>query len=177
MGEVRQLAEVLGAKLSAPSPITPAHDLSRFKCGKEALDDWLRQRALKSEGLRHARTCVVAHGNTVVGFHSIVMGAVQIGLAPSKLKRNAPDPIPVGILARMAVDVRFRGQGLGAALLKDGLLRILQASEIVGARAVLVHAIDAEALRFYEKYGFKEFPSGSKTLFLPMETLVDGLLS
>lgn len=175
MGEVTQLAAAFGGKLSAPSPITGAHDLGRFKCGSAALDDWLRQRALKSESARHARTYVACHGHVVVGYYSIVMGAVQRSKAPSKLRRNAPDPVPVGILARMAVDIRFRGQGIGAGLLKDGLQRILQTSQIIGARAAVVHAIDASAIEFYRRYGFEEFPPGSQSMFMPIETIVDAL--
>lgn len=174
MGEVTAIG-ALGASISAPSAISKAHDLTRFRCGKDALDDWLRQRALKAEG-KTARTYVVCQGPVaVVGYFSIAMGAVQRAAAPKKLQKNAPDPIPVAVLARMAVDVRFRGQGLGAGLLRDGLKLCLQASTIIGARAVLVHAIDDEVRPFYEKYGFVAFPAGSKTLFLPLQTIVDAL--
>jgi predicted N-acetyltransferase YhbS len=150
--------------------------VTRFKSGKDALDDWLRQRAIKAEG-KTARTYVVCQGatTTVVGYFSIAMGAVQRAAAPKKMQKNAPDPIPVAVLARMAVDIRFRGQGLGAGLLRDGLKLCLQASTIIGARAVLVHAIDDDVRPFYEKYGFVSFPAGSKTLFLPLQTIVDAL--
>jgi predicted N-acetyltransferase YhbS len=110
-----------------------------------------------------------------VGFYTIAMGAVQRNLAPRKVRQNAPDHIPVAILARMGVDVRFRGLGVGAGLLKDGLLRIIQASNIIGARAVLVHAIDDGVRPFYAKYGFVAFPEGAQTMFLPIETIADGL--
>lgn len=174
MGEVTDIAKALGDQVGSPSPLTPLHDLSRFKSGKDPLDDWLRHRARKSEGVS-ARTYIVAQGHVAVGYYSIAMGGVARNNTPRKIKQNAPDPVPVGILARLAVDTRFRGQGIGAGLLKDALLRIMQASEILGARAVLVHAIDEEAVKFYTKYGFIEFPLGSQTMFLPFSTLVDAL--
>lgn len=86
-----------------------------------------------------------------------------------------PDPIPVMILARLAIDRQFQGRGLGSALLKDALSRIVAASKIVGARAVLVHAIDEEAVRFYAAFGFKAFPGDARTLFLPIESIVAAL--
>jgi GNAT superfamily N-acetyltransferase len=111
----------------------------------------------------------------VVGFYAIAMGSVQRGQAPGKLRRNAPEQLPVAILARMGVDNRLKGHGLGRALIKDALQRILQASTIIGARAVLVHAIDEEVRPFYLKYGFVAYPADSRTLFLPIETLADAM--
>jgi GNAT superfamily N-acetyltransferase len=173
MGKVESIGSPLGA-LGAPTPISKSHNLARFTCGKEPLDDFLRLRAMKSEG-KNARTYVVCQGDVVIGFYSIAMGAVQRMQAPGKLRRNAPDSIPVAILARMAVDARFRGHGIGAGMLKDALRRMVQAATIIGARAVLVHAIDDEARPFYLKYGFIEYPAESRTLYMPIETLVDGL--
>jgi len=139
------------------------------------MDAWLKQRAMKSEAARYARTYVVCRDDVVVGYYALVMGSVVRTEAPGKLRRNAPDPIPVIILARLAVDTGHQGHAIGAGLLKDGLLRSLQASSLVGARAVLVHAITAEAVRFYERFGFEAFPAGSQTLFLPIEAIAAAL--
>ena len=171
------MGEVAGAdagELSSPHPIAAAHHVTGFSCGRSKLDDFLRSRALKAER-RTARTYVVCKGDAVVAFYAIAMGSVQRAQTPGKLRRNAPDQLPVAILARMGVDSSLKGHGLGRALLKDALQRILQASTIIGARAVLVHAIDDEVRPFYLKYGFVEYPAESRTLFLPIETLADAI--
>lgn len=139
------------------------------------MDAWLKRRALKSEDARHARTYVVCQDEIVVGYYALVVGAVARSAAPGKLRRNAPDPIPVILLARLAVDTRCQGLAIGAGLLKDSLLRCVQASRIVGARAVLVHALTADAAAFYARFGFEEFPAGAQTLFLPMESIAAAL--
>lgn len=95
--------------------------------------------------------------------------------APARTRRNAPDQIPVVIIGRLAVHRRWQGRGVGTGLLRDALGRILTVSETVGCAAVLVHAIDGAAARFYQRYGFEPFPSSGRTLFLPMETLRRGL--
>lgn len=157
-----------------PSAITSAYDLTQFRCGKDALDDWLRIRALKNEG-RSSRTYVVAEGRRVVGYYCLSTGAEKLANTPSKVSRNSPDPVPLILLGRLAVDENHHGKGVGAAILKDALQRVVQVSQVVGARAVLVHAIDQNAMAFYLKYGFIEFPGGSQTLFLPVDTIVAGL--
>lgn len=144
--------------------------MSRFACGQAELDHWLREWAGRSEG-RTARTYVVCDETSVVAYYCLAAGAVTHLHAPGKIRRNAPDPVPVIVIGRLAVDRQYARRGLGGALLKDGLLRCLNAGAIVGARAVLVHAIDDDAVRFYLHYGFAPFPPGSRTLFLPMETI------
>lgn len=94
---------------------------------------------------------------------------------PSKLGRNSPEPVPLILLGRLAVDLNHQGKGIGAGLLKDALQRVAQISKVVGSRAVIVHAIDQNAMAFYIKYGFNEFPYGSQTMFLPIETIVVGI--
>ncbi len=158
--------------LSAPVPISASHDLSRFDCGEPALDDWLRQRALRNES-RFSRTYVVCEAERVVGYYCISAGAVGRAAAPGKLRRNAPDAIPVSVIGRLAVDRAYAGKGLGADLLADALRRIALASRAIGIAAVLVHAKDDAARRFYLRCAeFIEFPNHSRTLFLPVETLV-----
>jgi GNAT superfamily N-acetyltransferase len=158
-------------RLSAPVPLTAEHDLSAFDCGEPALDDWLRQRALRNES-RFSRTYVVCEGNRVVAYFCISAGAVERAAAPGKLRRNAPDAIPVSVIGRLAVSRSHAGKGLGADILADALRRIATASQSIGIGAVLVHAKDDAAKRFYMKCAeFIEYPQDSRTLFLPIETI------
>jgi GNAT superfamily N-acetyltransferase len=158
--------------LSAPVPLKPDHDLSQFECGEAALNDWLRQRALKNESL-FSRTFVVSAGKRVVAYVCISAGSVERIAAPGKIRRNAPASIPVSIVGRLAVDRQYAGKGLGADLLADALRRIAAASQSIGMAAVLIHAKDEAAKRFYLKCAeFIEYPNDSRILFLPIETLV-----
>jgi GNAT superfamily N-acetyltransferase len=174
MGKITNFPSAQTAEISPPCALGKHHDLTKFSCGKPPLDDWLRQRALKAEGAT-ARTYVVCQGNTVVAYYSLATGSIQRERALKKLQRNAPDDIPVTILARLAVDSRYTGQAIGSHLLKEAIERTLQVAEIVGVRAMLVHAIDEDAAEFYKKYKFVEFPDGSQTLFLPIATIVKAL--
>jgi GNAT superfamily N-acetyltransferase len=162
------------APLSGPAPINEKHDVSRFDCGKVALNDWLRSRALKNEG-KASRCFVVCDGQSVVGFYALAAGAVRHDQAPrsptAALKRNMPTQIPVLVLGRMAVDGTQQGKGLGGWLLKDALQRALSVASDIGARAVLVHAIDQEVVPFYTQYGFRPFPGGELTLFLSISDI------
>lgn len=170
MGEVKPYSLALGA-LRPPAPLQQLHDSSRFDCGKIPLNDWIKHTAVKSEG-RSARCYVTTLRGSIVGFYCLAAGAVQHEGAPRKLKQNMPNPTPVVIIGRLAVDKAYQGKGLGRALLKDALLRITQASDLVGARAVIVHAVDQEAVPFYARYGFKAFPMGNQTLYLPIDEIV-----
>ncbi len=163
-----------GPGLEAPCPLTLGHDLSRFSCGHDALDDWLRVRALECEG-KTARTFVVAKGYAVVGYSCLAAGSERRASMPRKIRHGLPDPVPLTIIGRLAVDRAFHGQRIGSGLLKDALRRALGAAQAVGTRAVLVHAIDPEAAGFYARFGFVEFPSDSRTMFLPVETIAAAL--
>jgi GNAT superfamily N-acetyltransferase len=161
-----------GAPLSPPVPITPHHDLSGFDCGEPALDDGLKSRALRNES-RFSRTYVVCEGARVAAYVGLSAGAVERSAAPGRLRRNAPDAIPVCIIGRLAVSRRYAGRGLGADLLGDALRRIAAASQSIGIGAVLVHAKSEPARRFYMACAeFIEYPPDSRILFLPIETLV-----
>jgi GNAT superfamily N-acetyltransferase len=158
--------------LSAPAPLTAEHDLSAFDCGEPALNDWLRDRALKNES-RFSRTYVACDGTRVAAYFSIAAGAVERAAAPGKLRRNAPDAIPVSVIGRLAVSRDYAGGGLGADLLSDALRRVAVASQSIGIGAVLVHAKDETAKRFYLRCAeFIEYPADSRILFLPIETVV-----
>ena len=158
--------------LSPPAPLTAEHELSGFDCGEPALNDWLQQRALKNES-RFSRTYVVCEGPRVVAYYCISAGAVARASSPAKVRRNAPDTIPVSVIGRLAVSRNYSGRGLGADLLADALRRIAIASRSIGMRAVLVHAKDESAKRFYLKCAeFIEYPADSRTMFLPIEAVV-----
>src|SRR5690349_14611123 len=137
-----------------PEKLSSDHDLSQFQCGEPPLDDWLKRRALQNEERGASRTYVVCMGKQVVGYYALAVGAIAHVQASGRVRRNMPEPIPVMVIGRLAVDVTTQGQGLGAALLRDAILRTIQAAEIAGIRAILVHAISEPAKRFYEKSGF-----------------------
>src|SRR5205823_4760817 len=139
-----------------------------------SLDQWLHERARSSEGLS-ARTYVVCtkdEPDRVVGYFSISVALEQRNALPSaKLRRGMPEQVPLFLIGRLAVDARWRGRGLGSALLVDALRRCLAASEIAGARGVVAHAIDEVAVEFYERYGFVRSPLGERVLLMPIETV------
>lgn len=160
--------------VSQPLPISSEDDVSQFDCGEESLNDWLRQLALKSEGAS-ARTYVVRDRVRVVGYYCLATGGVSRSNVPRRIRHGLPDPVPVMVLGRLAVDLRHQHAGIGGGLLKDALLRTLQVSEQVGVRALLVHAINDAAKAFYAAYDFVEFPAGTRTLFLPLEAVARAL--
>ncbi len=158
--------------LSAPTALTASHDPADFDCGVVALNDWLRSRALKNES-RFSRTYVVCDFNRVAAYYCLSAGAVLRADAPGRLRRNAPDTVPVSVIGRLAVSRAYAGRGLGADLLSDALRRIAAASRSIGIAAVLVQAKDENARRFYLSCAeFIEYPADSRTLFLPIETVI-----
>jgi len=172
MAEVEDGSERPEPGISAPVPLTAEHDLSGFDCGEPVLNDWLRHRALKNES-RFSRTYVACEGNRVVVYFCISAGAVERAAAPGKVRRNAPDTIPVSVIGRLAISRDHAGKGLGADILSDALRRIAVVSQSIGIGAVLVHAKDEAAKRFYIRCAeFIESPEDSRTLFLPIETVV-----
>jgi GNAT superfamily N-acetyltransferase len=153
-------------EIGAPEHLTPQHDRKAFEAGVAALDDWLRRHALANEQTGASRTYVVSAGGRVVGYYALAAGAVSPLAAPGRVRRNMPDPVPVMVLGRLAVDRAYQGRGLGAGLLRDAILRTLQAAELAGIRAILVHAISEEAKRFYERHGFVASPIDPMTLMI-----------
>jgi GNAT superfamily N-acetyltransferase len=157
--------------LSPPVHLTAELDLSGFDCGEPALNDWLKQRALKNES-RFSRTYAVCDETLVVGYFSISAGSVDRADVPGRIRRNAPDAIPVAIIGRLAVHADYAGRGLGASMLGDALARIAFASRDIGIAAVLVHAKTDRARAFYCSCAeFIEYPADSRILFLPVETV------
>jgi GNAT superfamily N-acetyltransferase len=162
----------MNLQLSAPQPLTTAHLLDGFTCGEASLDEWLTRRALANQLSGASRTFVVAdqHGR-VFGYYAMAAGAVSHQVATSGVRRNMPDPVPVMVLARLAVDHNAQGIKLGAALLQDAVHRALIVSHNAGVRALLVHALHERAKQFYEHYGFQESPQHPMTLMLRLNTL------
>ena len=161
--------------LAAPVPLEAGHDVADFDCGEAALNDWLKQRALKNES-RFSRTYVVCDDNRVVAYFCIAAGSVERRAAPGGVRRNAPDAIPVSVIGRLAVTKAYAGRGLGADLVADALRRIAAASQTIGIAAVMVQAKDEHAKRFYLSCAeFIEYPADSRTLFLPIDMVVAAL--
>lgn len=165
-------AEADEPPLSPVEKLSKAHDLSAFDCGNDRLDAWLKRFALPNLQNDSAQTYVVHRGGRVVGYYSLTAGSVRPEEAPGRVSKGlAKHPIGVILLARLAVDGREQGKGLGKALLKDALLRVMSAADAIGARAVLVHAIDEPARKFYERFGFERSPIDEFELMLLMKDL------
>jgi GNAT superfamily N-acetyltransferase len=157
----------MNGKLCAPQPLATTHLLSDFECGELALDEWLKRRALNNQTTGASRTfVVVAEKNQVRGFYALAAGAVVHQEATSAVRRNMPDPVPVLVLGRLAVDRRAQGIQLGGAMLQDAVNRAAAVSQNTGVRALLVHALLERAKRFYLHYGFQESPQHPLTLML-----------
>ena len=156
--------------LSAPEPLDAHHDTAAFACGVESLDHWLKQRALKNQTTGASRTFVVCDGKRVVAYYVLASSAVAIEAATGSLRRNMPDPIPVVILGRLAVDLSLQGSGMGRALVGDACLRVIAAADAIGIRGMIVHALSESAQAFYERVGFDPSPLDPMTL---MATLAD----
>lgn len=170
--EVERDSDRSEAIIAAPVSLTAEHKLSSFDCGEPALNDWLRHRAWKNES-RFSRTYVVCESNRVIAYFCISAGAVERRAPPGKVRRNAPDTIPVSVIGRLAVSREHAGKGLGADILADALRRIAAASQSIGIAAVLVHAKDDAAKRFYLKCAeFVAYPPDSRYLFLAIETVL-----
>jgi GNAT superfamily N-acetyltransferase len=155
--------------IQVPQPLADHHQLDAFDCGVPALNEWLIRRARRNEMEGASRTFIACAGSLTIGYYSLAAGSILHGAATGKVRRNMPDPVPVILLGRLAVDQRWHGRGLGADLLADAVLRTLSAAGTIGVRAMLVHAISDEAKRFYEKHGFRASPLEPMTLMITME--------
>ena len=161
--------------LSAPQPLADHHQLADFDSGEPSLDHWLKRRAIKNQANASSRTYVVCEGDTVIGYYCLAAGAIGHAEAPSTMKRNRPDPVPVLVLGRLAIDKSHHQEGIGTALLNNAIRRAIQAADIAGVTALLVHAISEQARRFYRSRGFIESPVKPMTLCLILATVDQAL--
>lgn len=158
--------------LHNPVPLETNHDLASFDCGIVALNDYLKKYALTNQRNQASRTYVALRAETVVGYYTLTAGSVQREETPARVAKGlARHPVPIILLARLAVDLQEQGRGLGAGLLKDALLRSSQAADLIGCRAVLVHAKDDAAKTFYQRFGFESSPTDELHLFLLMKDI------
>ena len=162
--------------IGAPEKLRLDHDASSFDSGTPALDDWPRRRAWPNQESGASRTYVIRAGNRVVGYYALAAGAVARAQATRPIRRNMPNPVPVMIIGRLAIDAGLQGRGLGRGLLQDAILRTTQAAEIVGIRAILVHAISADTKRFYERCGFRPSPINPMSLMITLREAEQVLL-
>ena len=160
--------------ISAPLPLAAEHCLDDFNSGEPSLDDWLKRRAARNQASGSSRTYVVCEGAArvrVIGYYCLAAGAIGHAEAPSNMKRNRPDPIPVLVLGRLAIHKDHHQRGIGTALLNDAIRLAIQAAEIAGITALLVHAISEQSRRFYLSRGFIESPVKPMTLCLMLATV------
>ena len=159
---------------SPPALITAEHQVEGFDCGKDSLDQYLKRFALTNTAAGTARTYVTTPSGerSVIGYYSLAAGSIERADAPERVAKGVPNyPVPVVLLARLAIDRRFQGQGIGKGLLRDALQRALSAAEVIGVRAVLVHAKDQDSASFYGKFGFAPSPTDPLHLMLLMKDL------
>jgi len=157
--------------LRPPSPITADIKLADFDSGELSLNEWLKKRALKNNTAGASRCFVLCNGNTVIGYYSLSAGAISHEAAPKAMRRNMPDPLPVLLLGRLAVDKRYHNKGIGQALLRDAMIRAVNVSGDAGIFAILVHALNDQAKQFYLSRGFVESPLQPMTLMMTIETV------
>ncbi len=157
----------MSLQLLAPQPLIDTHRVDDFSCGEPSLDEWLKRRALTNQLSGASRTFVAADiEGLVFGYYAMAAGAVSHLLATTAIRRNMPDPVPVMVLGRLAVDHRAQGVNLGGALLQDAVRRALVVSQNAGVRALMVHALNDSARQFYEHFGFQVSPQHPMTLML-----------
>jgi len=163
------VGEVASPALSAPELLSDRHELAAFASGEAVLDDWLRRRALANQISGASRSYVLCQGQMVIGYYSLASGASAIAEAPSRVRRNMPDPSPMTVIGRLAIEQGWQKRGLGKLLLRDAILRTQQAAAIIGVRGLLVHALSPAAKRFYEDNGFLESPANPMTLLVALK--------
>ena len=161
----------MSPRLLAPTPIADEHDLDAFDCGAPPLNDWLRRRARTNQAGGATRTFVVCEARRVVAYYALASGAIDAGATPGRFRRNMPDPIPVAVLARLAVDRTCHGQVLARGLIGDASRRLVQAADAIGIRGMVVHALSDDARAFYIAVGFDPSPRDPLTLMITLTDL------
>jgi predicted N-acetyltransferase YhbS len=166
----------MSGKVSPPEPLADHHEIREFNSGEASLDEWLRRRALANQAGGASRTYVVCEEKRVVGYYALASGAVMAESATGRFRRNMPNPIPVVVLARLAVDHGWQGRGLGRALFRDAARRVANAADAIGIRGIVVHAISAEAKKFYLTLGFDPSPREPMMLMVTLPDVRAALL-
>lgn len=162
--------------IAAPEPLHAGHSLTSFCCGVDSMDNWLKQRALKNQITGASRTFVCCDSDSNVrAYYSLASSAVTTNTVPGRFRRNMPDPIPVVVLGRLAVDQSLHGKGIGRALVRDAGLRVIQVAETIGIRGMLVHALSDEAREFYLSVGFEPSPMDPMMLMVTLGDLMGSL--
>jgi len=162
--------------ISAPEPLHAGHVLTSFCCGVDSMDNWLKQRAMKNQVTGASRSFVCCDNNSkVLAYYSLASSAVTTNTAPGRFRRNMPDPIPVVVLGRLAVDQSLRGRDIGRALVRDAGLRVIQVAETIGIRGMLVHALSDEARDFYLRVGFEPSPMDPMMLMVTLGDLMGSI--
>jgi GNAT superfamily N-acetyltransferase len=159
----------------APEPIKASHRIEDFSSGVASLDDWLKRRALANQSSGATRTFVLRDANRVIGYHALASGSVTVAAAPGRFRRNMPEPIPIIVLARLAIDRAYQNQGLGRALVRDAARRVVHAADVVGIRGLVVHAISDDAKAFYLALGFEPSPIEPTTLMVTLKDIREHL--
>jgi GNAT superfamily N-acetyltransferase len=158
--------------LAPPEPLTDDHQIDSFDSGEPVLDDWLRRRARANQATGASRTYVVCEAKRVIAYYALASGAIAQSSVPGRFRRNMPDPIPVAVLARLAVDTNSQGRGLGRALFQDAARRVAHAADAIGIRGIVVHAISEEARKFYVALGFDPCPAEAMTLVVTLRDVL-----
>lgn len=162
------------AKEITPNPpelLTDGHDLEHFDCGVASLNEWLSRRARRNQATGASRTFVISDARHVVAYYALASGAIAVNAATGRFRRNMPEPIPVVVLARLAVDLKWQGYGLGRGMARDAAERVLGAADTIGIRGLVVHAVDDRAKAFYQGLGFDPSPLHPMTLMLTLADL------
>lgn len=164
--------------LSTPEPLTAAHDVSDFSCGKPTLDHWLKTRALSNQEKGFTAVLVVHDAGRVVGYYGVAPTAVVPSVLPRSVRTGQPpDPVPCLLLGQLATDTRWAGRGVGTGLVKHALERCVQAASLIGGRALMVNAVDADAAAFWQRRGFLPSRDDPLLLFRPISAIAASLVA